>query len=33
MRKKLPDLILSFTILALVMSGLIMILSASSVKA
>lgn len=33
MRKKLPDLILSFTILALVLSGLIMILSASSVKA
>jgi cell division protein FtsW len=33
MRKKLPDLILLFTILALVLSGLIMILSASSVKA
>lgn len=33
MRKKLPDLILLFTILALILSGLIMILSASSVKA
>lgn len=33
MRKKLPDFILLFTILALVLSGLIMILSASSVKA
>ena len=33
MRKKLPDFILLFTIIALVLSGLIMILSASSVKA
>ena len=33
MQKKLPDFILLFTILALVLSGLIMILSASSVKA
>ena len=32
MQKKLPDLILLFTILALVLCGLIMILSASSVK-
>ncbi|MGM0499526.1 MAG: putative lipid II flippase FtsW [Bacillota bacterium] len=33
MRKKRPDFILLFTILILVMSGLIMILSASSIKA
>jgi cell division protein FtsW len=33
MRKKRPDFILLFTILALVLSGLIMILSASSIKA
>lgn len=33
MRKKQPDFILLFTILALILSGLIMILSASSVKA
>lgn len=33
MKKKMPDLLLLFTILALVLSGLIMILSASSVKA
>ncbi|SFL28513.1 putative lipid II flippase FtsW [Halanaerobium salsuginis] len=33
MKKKLPDLILLFTILALIVCGLIMILSASSVKA
>lgn len=33
MSKKLPDFILLFTIIALVLSGLIMILSASSVKA
>lgn len=33
MRKKWPDFILLFTVLALILSGLIMILSASSVKA
>lgn len=33
MKKKLPDLILLFTVITLVLTGLVMILSASSVKA